>query len=330
MHDAKGVFAQGSYTFHRRVRLTLGLRWTRDSVTRQGSIGAGPNAADGGTAPCPQAPQDCVFGPNDNGAEQDHKVTYRAGLDYFLTPSQMLYGVVATGFKAGGFNDPNPITHQITIYQPESLTDYEVGYKGRLLNDRLSFDSDVYYYDYSKEQLTSTVSIANTVVVYTITTPTRVYGWENQLRWRLSSADMLNASLTLMHSKYVSLGAGPLQNVSWAGRPLDHSPSATASVGYTHNWTLPNQGTLGAHAGIFYSASYVIADYFLAQQYRQPAYTRTDMRLTYTSPSGHYYVQSFVKNLENNVQLLEVGQTNMSDAHVSAPRFFGVRLGFNY
>ena len=330
VHDAKGVFAQGSYTFRRRVRLTLGARWTRDSVVRHGSFAPGPYGADFGQQLCPPAPQDCIFGPNDNGAEQDHKITYHAGLNYFLAGRQMLYGVVATGFKAGGFNDPNPVTHKITIYKPESLTDFEVGYKGRLLHDRLAVDSDFYYYDYSADQITTNVNIDNSVVVYTLTVPVRIYGWENQLHWRVSRSDMLSATLAVMHSKYVRFGAGLQQNISWAGRSLDHTPTLTASVGYTHDWSLPNQATLSGHAGIFYSTSYLISDYVLAVQYRQPAYTHTDLRLTYTSPSGHYYVQGFVQNLENNVQLLEAGQTNMSDAHVSSPRYFGVRLGFNF
>lgn len=331
VHVAKGVFGQSSYTFDKRVRLTLGLRYTEDSVVRHGSIAPGPFAANFGTQLCPPAPRDCIFGPNDNGSERDHKITYHAGVNYFFTRNQMLYGVVATGFKAGGFNDPNPFPpHAITIYRPESLTDFEMGYKGMLLDRRMEFDSDIYYYDYSAAQITANVAIANTVIVDTLTTPVRVYGWENQLTWRISDANMLSASLSLMHSKYVNFHAGPTFNVNWAGKSLDHTPAATASIDYTHNWSLPNQGTLSAHAGLFYSTSYVISAYFLAAQYRQPAYTRTDLRLTYTSPSGHYYVQGFVRNLENKVQLLEVGQTNMNDAHVSAPRYFGIRLGFNF
>jgi iron complex outermembrane recepter protein len=327
VHNSKGAFGQTSYTFADRFRATAGIRWSQDSLVRVGTFAAGPFGVNG-LCPSPPPIQDCIGGPND-GSESANKVTYRLGLDYFATANQMIYGLVATGYKPGGFNDFDPVTHHVAPYLPESLTDYELGYKGRL-GGVLEFDSNVYYYDYARDQITSVVDVANNFVVYTRSVPTRIYGWENQLRWRITDADTLDASLTAMHSRYVSLEAGIMQNIQWAGLSLDKTPAATASLGGTHNWTLGDHGTLSGHADVFYSTSYVTSDYILAVQYRQPAYTRTDMTLTYTDASGHYYLQGFVRNLENKVQLLTAEGQGNDDAAVSEPRMFGVRLGFNY
>jgi iron complex outermembrane receptor protein len=327
VHDSKGAFGQTSYTLADRVRVTAGVRWSQDSLVRYGTFAAGPFGV-AGLCASPPPIQDCIGGPND-GSESANKVTYRLGLDYFATASQMIYGVVATGYKPGGFNDFDPVTHHTAPYEPESLTDFEVGYKGRL-GGALEFDSDFYYYDYARDQITSLVDIDNNFVVYTRSVPTRIYGWESQLRWRVSDTDRVDAAITAMHSKYVSLQAGLMQNIDWAGLSLDKTPSVTASLGYTHDWNLGARGTLSGHADVFYSASYVTSDYILAVQYRQPAYTRTDMSLTYTDPSGHYYLQGFVRNLENKVQLLTAEGQGNDDATVSEPRFFGIRLGFNY
>lgn len=327
VHNSKGAFGQTSYTIADRVRVTAGVRWSQDSLVRHGTFAAGPFGVNG-LCPSPPPIQDCIGGPND-GSESANKVTYRFGLDYFATANQMIYGLVATGYKPGGFNDFDPVTHRVAPYQPESLTDFELGYKGRP-SGVLELDSNVYYYDYARDQITSVVDVDNNFVVYTRSVPTRIYGWENQLKWRLSAADMLDASLTAMHSRYVSLEAGIMQNISWAGYSLDKTPGATASLGYTHDWGLGDHGSLRGHADIFYSTSYVTSDYIVAVQYRQPAYTRTDLTLTYTDSSGRYYMQGFVRNLENKVQLLTAEGQGNDDAAVSEPRFFGIRLGFNY
>ncbi|HEX4268526.1 MAG TPA: TonB-dependent receptor [Steroidobacteraceae bacterium] len=327
VHNSKGAFGQTSYTFADHLRATAGVRWSQDSLVRHGTFAAGPFGVNG-LCPSPPPIQDCIGGPN-NGSESANKVTYRLGLDYFATANQMIYGLVATGYKPGGFNDFDPVTHRVAPYLPESLTDFELGYKGRP-SGVLEFDSNVYYYDYARDQITSVVDVDNNFVVYTRSVPTRIYGWENQLKWRVAAADTLDASFTAMHSRYVSLEAGIMQNISWAGYTLDKTPSATASLGYTHDWSLGDHGTLSGHADVFYSTSYVTSDYIVAVQYRQPAYTRTDLTLTYTDSSGRYYMQGFVRNLENKVQLLTAEGQGNDDAAVSEPRMFGVRLGFNY
>src|SRR3546814_8237003 len=75
-----------------------------------------------------------------------------ATLTYKVAPEAMVYGRVARGFKSGGFNagvssDPSQIE-----FQPETLMNYEIGYKARLLGGRLLIDADVFYMEYEDIQ----------------------------------------------------------------------------------------------------------------------------------------------------------------------------------
>jgi iron complex outermembrane receptor protein len=294
-------------------------------VERRGTFAAGPFGVNGLCAsPPPLVP--CIGGPN-NGSQSANKMTWRVGLDYFAAPEQMFYGYVATGYKAGGFNDFDPATGGVGTYEPESLTAYELGYKGRI-TDSLQLNSSAYYYDYSKTQISSLVNIAGNFVIYTRTVPTQIYGWENELKWRISRADMLNLALTAMDSKYERFAAGLLQNVDWSGKSLDKTPSFAATASYSHDWTLDAGGSIRAYIASRYSSSYQVSDFVAAVQYTQDSYTRTDVTLTYTDRDEKYYFQLFAKNLENDVQILTL--PGNSSASISEPRLYGVRLGLSF
>ena len=155
-HESSGAFGQMNYGLTEDLTLTLGVRWSEDSVSRRGTFalgsgfppgpprpGAPPNAwpnPDG--VPC-RAPDPCIGVPN-NADQEDTKVTYRLGLDYALSDSGMVFGSIATGYKAGGFSDFGPAgpLAGADYYAPEEMIAYEVGYKGDI-SETLTYNSVV-------------------------------------------------------------------------------------------------------------------------------------------------------------------------------------------
>jgi iron complex outermembrane receptor protein len=139
---------------------SFGARDAHDEVTRVGTFGAPWQQMPSGhpwldpLGNVCEAPNDCVGTPN-NGHEGASKVTYRVGINAQVMPANLLYASVATGYKAGGFNDFATPANGIT-YAPESMTAYEVGYKG-MPTDYLRLNSAAFYYDYSSEQITSLI-----------------------------------------------------------------------------------------------------------------------------------------------------------------------------
>src|SRR3546814_15983707 len=94
----------------------------------------------------------------------------------------MVYGRVARGFKSGGFNagvssDPSQIE-----FQPETLMNYEIGYKARLLGGRLLIDADVFYMDY--EDIKQTDQDGSGFFIRNPATARRC-GMGGQTKWRL-------------------------------------------------------------------------------------------------------------------------------------------------
>jgi iron complex outermembrane receptor protein len=110
-----------------------------------------------------------------NHAESWSKTTGRLGLTWQINPRNMVYTSLSTGYKAGGFNDrfnlcgteldadgkpydcatgPAGPQYSFLPYKPETVTNLEFGYKGKLLDDRLTLSATVFYSRYKDMQVT--------------------------------------------------------------------------------------------------------------------------------------------------------------------------------
>ena len=333
-HASTGVFGQATWHATERLDVVLGLRDSNDQLTRYGTAAAG---ATNGTAPWTSAtsevctyPNQCIGTPN-NGHQSDRKLTYRVGLNDHLVAGGMLYGSIATGYKAGGFNDFNPATLTASPYGPESLTAYEIGYKGQAGAD-LSFSASAFYYDYAGDQINSRIVILGTAVSFTRLVPARIYGWETQARYRLGQHTTATLATSVEHSEFTNFMAGLSQTVDWAGQSLDKTPHFAATGALVHDIDLPGGATLTFRGLTKYSSGYLLSDFVNAVRFRQPAFTRSDASVTYAPPHRAWAVSLFVQNLENRIQRTGVPTSysaTIPDATtfaVSTPRFYGLRM----
>ncbi len=74
---------------------------------------------------------------------------------WLLTDKQRIYATVARGFKAGDYNYVMPYTTvaQTDPVDPEYTLTYEMGYKSRHFNNRLEFNADLFYVDWTDMQV---------------------------------------------------------------------------------------------------------------------------------------------------------------------------------
>lgn len=337
--ETRSVFGQGTFHLTDIVGFVAGLRYSTDTVDRSGTFSVGNTDINGNTC---VAPADCVGGPND-GSNKASKLTYRGGINLQFTPRELLYGSVSTGYKPGGFNDFDPVTGGIGHYDPEQLTAYEVGYKGRPVS-ALHLNSTFFYYDYAKDQISSVVlfNVANggqVGVIFTRAVPAKIDGWENELTYDIDANTSVSLNGALERSHYVHFEAGIMQNVDWNGFRLDNTPAFVGSVSLNHNIDLANGASVKLRAFSKYSSSYFISDFVNAVQYRQKAFTRSDATVTYSAAHDAYFFQAFVENIENKVQGVGslnynpaslAGNLNAAWVYVSTPRFLGVRAGINF
>jgi iron complex outermembrane receptor protein len=194
--DAKAVFAQADWKFMPTWTGTLGARYSSDSKEDKGGEVYGANwkgdpAYYNGlySQGTPGTPGFHVHNGTDltdamggsvgayhlygSPTSNDHKetwkkVTWRVGLQKQMTPNQMAYASVSTGYKAGGFADKSdscnyhlcadgkPGVVTFMPYGPETVTNFELGYKGKFLDNTLSLSATAFWMKYKDMQLTGT------------------------------------------------------------------------------------------------------------------------------------------------------------------------------
>lgn len=335
--ESLAFFSQGTYNVTDDLRITAGIRHTSDDKSRFG-------------ATIIHSSFDEPLAYMNNGrdslnlADRNYKkTTWKLGADYDLTDRVMVYGSVATGYKAGGFNDGctteqagcvNPLPEEAVYYNPETLTAYELGIKSRIGNT-LMVNSNVFHYKYEGLQLSQTSNICGgPCQVTTNAAAALVDGVEIEGIFRPNLDNTFNLNFTWLDARYDDYQITPQFN--FKGEQLSRSPEFTVGLGYKYSHELANGGSLDIGINSKWSDEYVIYSNQIRANFRQPSYRKTDVTLTYNSPEGDWYAQLYAKNLENEITISSVASTsqiptlNDGTVAIADPRLFGVRFGMKF
>lgn len=181
--DAWSIFAQGTYSLTKQWHMTLGYRHSDETKEDKGGR-TWTCTNDNGCAPgwwmretLNSLPADYFedrsvypeWSGNDNKGSWNHD-DWRFGVDFDINKNHLLYSYLATGFKAGGigdvFHETNPRTGEEinvrTEFGPEEVLTWELGFKSRFFNNRLSLRGAYFYSDYDDMQYASVGAIAMT------------------------------------------------------------------------------------------------------------------------------------------------------------------------
>ncbi len=82
-------------------------------------------------------------------------------LSYQPNDNNLWYGSINRGYKAGGVNTDGTLPDQLRRFDPEYLTNYELGYKVSLLNNDAYIRTALFYMDRTDMQVKSAKTITN-------------------------------------------------------------------------------------------------------------------------------------------------------------------------
>ena len=240
--ESLGVFAQATYDIDRYRRITLGARHTKDTKSDRGGRAIncrvtsllGPYVDSSSIGPGAPNPEDIYADAatqhainrgayHDNGTNQgignepcwirqvnDLSVTWKnvSGLVNFeFSPSDriMYFASLSTGFKSGHIQDAG------NAVEPETVTNFELGFKSQYLDNRLRFNLAVFQAKYNNLQFSNedrldinNDGIADTggsTVVRNASAAT-IRGLELELDWALTDADRLQISAAVTDAHF--------------------------------------------------------------------------------------------------------------------------------
>ncbi len=144
--DSAAVFGDVTVPVARAVNVFGGVRYSRDKKDYDLSTAASTDFLRSA-------------GPYSVSASDSWgKATYRAGVDFKPSDAVLVYGVISTGYKSGGFQDtPSTAASAVIPFAPESATNYEIGVKTTLLDRKLIFNPSIFWTHYENLQVRSTV-----------------------------------------------------------------------------------------------------------------------------------------------------------------------------
>lgn len=188
---SKALFAQADFRLTPQLSATLGYRMSHDTREDKGGVSAGWWSADtpwyyngkytpnsiGTVTPHNGTDLSFAMGPfagvgvypdpvvNTHKASWS-KPTYRAGLQFDFDKSTMMFASAATGYRPGGFGDKfdtcgggtcvdgGTQKYSFLEYKPELTTNFELGYKGRLLDNSLDLSVVYFHTNYNDMHVT--------------------------------------------------------------------------------------------------------------------------------------------------------------------------------
>jgi iron complex outermembrane receptor protein len=130
-NSSRAVFAQGTVHFNEKLDLTGGLRYTND---KRATVSRTVLTVNG------------VRTPVGDFAKTFNNVSWTTNLSFRPSDGKLVYAKVGTGYLSGGVFDG-------FAFDPEKVTQYEVGTKVDLLDRRLRINAAAFYSDYKNQQI---------------------------------------------------------------------------------------------------------------------------------------------------------------------------------
>ncbi len=311
------VFGEATYDVTDRFRVTLGGRYQEDDRTANGRYYDGSGLA----------PYDY-----DEGFSN---FDYKAGVEYDVNDSFMVYAQTQTGYQPGTFNGFASTPALDNGVESADITAYTLGSKSRMFDDRLQFNEELFYYSYDNLIASAYNTVTNSNLSFNVDKAT-IYGYQLDLVWLPSDDGRLNLNVGYVHARTTDFQV-PANTVTWNGRTnfdgyqMQYAPDWTVNLGYQHDFHFGG-GYLRAALGTRYESSFY-ADFSHTPGGKQDGYTKTDASLTWFSADDRWSLGAWARNLENEAVIAATaGGSNFpplpegATAFLEAPRTYGLRL----
>jgi iron complex outermembrane receptor protein len=319
--ESKAAYAQGDLHVTDASQLTLGVRYSKDDTTRTGTF----------ALPVFGVPA----GPNGDGTYSSDKATWHVGYNYDLTPTNLLYAKVDTGYKPGGIESCGN-------FKSENVTTGEAGSKNRWAANTVQLNAAVFYSDYKDQQIDQFTSTCPTGSVTTNAGKSKIYGLESDFKVLIDQIGTADLGLSLLHATYSQLSLPPsngtpglqscartdaLGNCILDGNTMIQSPKVVVSAGFDHVWNT-SSGDVDARIEGRYTGK-IYFDPFNYNDTTQSAYTLLNAYVSYKR--DNWSVGFYGRNLTNKTYLNYAAETTTGgaseyDYSYGDPRVFGVRF----
>jgi iron complex outermembrane receptor protein len=312
----QAIYGQSSYALTSKLKLITGLRFSHDIVkynlARTLYVNGVAQAA-GVAGP------DSGIQPSFSYAERAEKegISAKGGLEYQLTPDEMLYATYSRGYKGPSMNDyysENRIN--AGTISPETSNAYEIGSKNQFFEHRLTVDADLFWEDFYNFQANTFIQNgATTTVTLGDAGTVRSRGFELNTSWRATDDLNLGGGYTYDDGYIVQYNCAQAEAVETAtpsasnaanvakclahdGQPLPFAPRNKFDVTANYTVPLPPSVPFNMKLNTTYTYSSTINfDLDQGELARQPGYGLWDISAVFSTKDNRYKLAIIGKNV---------------------------------
>lgn len=287
----------------------------------------------------------------------DEEITWRAAVEYDVTPDNLLYASFESGFRAGGFN----LTFGQEEYDPEYIDAYTIGAKNSFFDNRLQLNLELFYWKYEGQQLAALgVDDRGNNSFYTRNVgKSSIKGAEVDFQFLATDTTLIRGGVQYLDATYDSFvydqvdlsgasdppnfltpvtGCDYTQNldptrsftIDCSGKPALNAPDWTINLGVQQTVELRDFELIASVDGRYRSDRVVGFNYL-------PTGNSGDDLTIDASLSLVPYVRGitatlFVRNLTNQAMrsLYQLGAANVASVTLEPPRTYGIRVGYEF
>lgn len=325
--NQQAIFGELNFDLSEALTLLLGGRYFESTQinVEQSTKGIGTNGA----------------GPQIRSEINSSRFTPKASLSFQVSDDAMVYLSYSEGFRVGGINQVTPFAPIPADYRPDSLNNYELGWKTSWLDQLLTVNGSIYMIDWQDIQVVQADNFTGIFNFVTNGGEAEIKGLELQLSARPSDALSLSLSGAYTEAEIsenqpqLILGAAPLIRTplqSGDGIPAVPKLSAALSADYTWWQINGSQWDLSISADVSY-----IGESETEGNNRNPFnrtigdYTLVDFR-TSLAREGKWNLTLFIDNVFDELAVVDIiaDTQNPDDYTVVRPRTAGLRARVNF
>lgn len=265
-------------------------------------------------------------------------ITWKLAGEYDLNDDVMVYLTASTGYLSGSAN-----TTTTTDEQESQVV--ELGFRSVLAEGSLQLNGALHVTEYTNLLTQRQRVDPNTGIVITFSDnggDIEAWGLEFDAVWLVSEALTLSGTFAYLDSEFGTFGqSNPYQLfrgevrpfIDQSGEQTPWSPDLTIGLTASYRFDLGENGTLTAHGQTYYSDEYNTSNLLATDpSHQQDSFTKTDLRLIWSSVNEQYAVELFIENIEDEAVLAR-GNNNGDDVVQTSylyPQNYGATFRMNF
>ncbi|MAT49620.1 MAG: hypothetical protein CMK32_00330 [Porticoccaceae bacterium] len=314
-HESYAPYSQVTYHVNEQLRLTAGIRYTKDErdLTASNTLGGGCfiNVSE----------LDDVAGCISRKSLSDNYFSYTASVDYQFADGLFLYARTGMAHKSGGFNKTNS---GLEPFGPEKVTDYELGVKSDFFDRHLRINMAVFTSDYEDMQrpLTSDSTGVPIVLVQSVG-EARIRGAEIEVTAIPVEGLEVYGNIGFLDPEYRDFSDASGDR---SDEPFTRVSERTWSLGATFEFPV-SYGTYRMHADYGHQSRKY---FFPSPLTREPDYGVLNVRLSVELTRPRLEIALWGRNLTEREYLVEnldfIAAAQVNPGFPGEPRTYGVSV----